>query len=111
MWYQEEDEQGKHISDNVSSLKLTDNNHVMFLTEYSDEKGILYFSKQGSEESYIASDVRDVITIGGAVYYDAYEHEKWNLYGASNDLDFKLLIENIMYIFASRSNLSYLGYY
>lgn len=100
LWYKKGREEGKRIADEVSNknLYITYDDYVLFLTDYSNESGILYSSYQGKEKERIADDVSEVIVTNKFTEYRTnydYESGTSDLYGANKKTEFTLILENV----------------
>lgn len=104
LWYKKGTEEPRWIADNVSFEGLAYDGTIMFIADYSNNSGKLYYSRKGREKTLIGENVSSVSFSGGAIYYCANFWEETNslgtlcrcdLYYITENMHSKLLLENI----------------
>ncbi len=96
LWFKKGKGDAKKIADEVSDVTMTDENIVLFITDYSTKSdcGTLYYSKNGGEKKKIAEDIYDVYsTITTAFYETKHEDGIYDVYVSKNGTKFEQLIE------------------
>lgn len=104
--YKKSNKEAMVIAENVYFEGITYNDNVIFITDFRNKSGNLYYSKNGSEKGLIAENVSHVRTYLGATYYygNYYQEtnsfgtfDKCNFYFVTEDMNSKLLVDGCSY--------------
>lgn len=96
--YKDED---KMIAEDVStySLSITDKGTLFFLTDYSDDSGILYRCSDGKNKVRVADDVYTVYVYPEYIKYyteiDSNNEYTMDIYISTNEKDFKKVADDV----------------
>jgi len=96
LWYQKGTKEPKRIGDDVSTLSMTRDGWCLFLTDYSNNSGTLYASRNGSKREQLFSDCYRVIPTSSATYlYTDYSQRNstYSLFAATKGTKFEALFE------------------